>query len=210
MDDEINTKKLKKEISQIKCAMGISDERFRYTPGFWLYWGLLVGFASLLSQIAVRYRVLEYLSAIWFTLFFGGFLGAQYIFSSEDSKKSFMTRENKPNLWIIFVSVILGGILVLQNVFHHITDLGYYQTNTIIASTIWGLVGIAYLLMGNTLKAYYIRAKDRYTFFIGCILIILIPKLLPNLDVLHKWTYSIYGVFFIAFSVITYYYLKGE
>lgn len=210
MSDEIDTKQLKKEVSQIKSAMGISDERFRYNPRFWLYWGMLIGLASLLSQIAVIYRVPEYLSIIWFTLFFGGTFASGYILRSEDSERSSMIQENKPKMWIVFFSVAVGGMVVLQNMFSHLNDMGYYYNISIIASTIWGLIGIAYLLTGNTLKAYYIRAKDRYTFYIGGILIILMSMLTPNVEFLQKWTYSIFGVFFIAFSVTSYFYMKGE
>lgn len=217
MEQEIDTDKLRKEVGQIKNAMGINDKKSKWDPQQWLNWGFLIAIASLISQIIVIYRMPETLISItWFGVLFGGryvnsFL-LNFLIKQDQNKSSIITLENKPNTSVIWITIFVGGWLILVNLLSIInwSASGYYESYSALTSCFFGLAGIAYILTGNSMKAFYIRAKDRYAFYIGGSLMILLSLIIPNIEFLQKWTYSVFAVFFLFFAIGSYLYLKEE
>lgn len=213
MEQEIDTDKLRKEVGQIKNAMGINDKKTKWKPQQWLNWGFLIAIASLISQIIVIYRIPGPLISItWFGVLFGGRYMNSFLLKQDENKSSIITLENKPNTYVIWITIFIGGWLILMNLLSIInwTASGYYESYSAITSCFFGLAGIAYILTGNSMKAFYIRAKDRYAFYTGGSLMILLSLIIPNIEFLHKWTYSVFSVFFIFFAIGSYLYLKEE
>lgn len=211
MTEEIDRKGLKEEVSQIKESMGLYSEDNPLDAGSWLMWGLLVGIASLVSQVVLSYRMPGYFySIIWFGSMFGIGFPIQIWRSKKGTGEKSFTTSNKPNFGVLWLAVFAGGGVIIANMFKMIdvSGLSYTTVTAYIASSILGLVGIAYLLMGNDLRSYYIRRRDRWTFYIGGLWILIFSFLIPTFSELHEWVYLIYGILYVTHSLGSYLYLR--
>lgn len=199
-DAEFDVAALQAELDRIQDAMGI-DERYPSQFRLWPVWGVLVLAASLTSQYVVLADLPGYLHAVaWF-----GFMGtggiAQWRLVDADSVGDTTT---KPDVWLqagAVFSVYAVYVAVLGPALEALPDR---RASVILFSLIVGLVGAAYLVVGNALKAYYIRRRDRYAFYAGGAWMLALAAVLPNVTVLREWGYAAYGVAFAAHSAAAY------
>jgi len=77
-------------------------------------------------------------------------------------------------------------------------------------SLIVALVGVAYVVVGESLKAYQIRRRDRYAFYVGGAWMLVLAVLIPNIEILQTWGYATYGLLYAVHAVGSYVYLARE
>ena len=75
-------------------------------------------------------------------------------------------------------------------------------------SLVVGLVGVAYLVVGEALRAYYIRRRDRFAFYVGGAWMLVLAALLPSIEFFHTWGYATFGVVYAAHAVVSYLLLR--
>jgi hypothetical protein len=206
-DQEIDPERLRAELAQIKDAMGIKE---RYPTRFtlWLVFGVCVLAASLGSQV-IALRGLEPLlhSVVWFaSIGVGGLYRG--VTQSETSNGSRHTTQAKPRLWLQF-----GAVFTMYLVFVFTIGAATAIQPDILESLIFSLtvalVGVAYLVVGESLRAYYIRRRDRWAFYVGGGWMVLLAVAIPNVELLETWGYTAFGVLYGAHAVASYFVLSS-
>lgn len=206
-DQEIDVDTLRTELDQIKDAMGIR-ERNEEVLEFWLYFGVLTALAAALSQ----YVHLQRLPAWYHTVIWGGIIGGFFVVLSLgvlDEQPTYFGGEGKPDLSVLFVGVWLASIPI-QVVFgdSNVYD-GYVTASTRVLGLAIVLIGLAYFLSGNVLKAYYIRRRDRVPFYVGGLWMAVLGTAIPHVDVLRTWGYAVFGGCYLVYAVAVYVFLGG-
>lgn len=196
----VDPETLRRDIDQIKEAMGIQE---RYPSWFhlWLVYAVLVLGASIASQVVV----LRGLPGYWHGVAWGGLMGAGGVYQwwlarSEDPTPAGAA----PNVLVQFGaigSMYVVYVLVLGPV---LDGLVPRLAAIITFSLIVALVGVAYLVAGETLKAHRIRARDRYAFYVGGAWILVLAVLMPNVEVLRTWGYVVFGALYAVHGVGSY------
>lgn len=199
-DTEIDVDALRTELDRIQDAMGI-DERYPGQFRLWPVWGALVLAAALVSQYVHSQGLPEYLYAVaWFGFVGGGWLYQWYRTDYDDRAVG----DDKPDVWLQVASIFaLYGVYVavLGPAMDALPD---DEASILVFALVVALVGVAYLVLGNTLKAYYIRRRDRWAFYVGGAWMLAFAALAPNVAALREWGYAVYGVLFAAHSMASY------
>lgn len=197
---DIDSAALQEDIDRIKDAMGLQE---RYPSWFqlWLVYGGLVLAASLVSQVIV----LRGVPGAWHAVVWFGFMGAggvyQWRLASRDDQPSTAVA---PNLLVqggAIASLYFVYLLVLGPV---VEGVGQRLESILIFSLVVALVGVAYVVAGESLKAYRIRARDRYAFFVGGVWMLALAVLMPNVAVLRTWGYVVFGALYAVHGVGSY------
>lgn len=200
-DEELDVEQLQSELETIKDAMGI-QERYPSQFHLWLVYGVLVALAALGSQAVV----LLDLPAWGHWVSWGGFmaLGGVYQGVAMDDNPGDGNAEGKPSIGLQYLSVFGYALVVLALV----NPLFDGAEDALVSSTIFalfvGAVGLAYLLAGNALTAYYIRRRDRVAFYVGGAWMLLLALVIPRVPVLQKWGYAVFGIAFGLHAVGSY------
>jgi hypothetical protein len=206
-DAELDTEALRAELETIKGAMGLG-ERYESQFHLWLVYGVLVGLASLGSQAVVLYGLPGW--GHW--LSWGGFmaLGVLYQAVALDGSGSDRTTgaDARPNIGLTYLAVFGYAVAVLAIAAPLFEGVGGAVASSTIFAVFVGAVGLAYLLAGNSLKAYYIRRRDRYAFYAGGVWILALAVLIPRIGLLQRWGYAAFGVAFAVHAVASYLYLR--
>lgn len=200
--DDVDADALRTELDQIKAAMGIQD---RYSGAIqqWLLYAVLVAVASALSQFVVLERLSGwYHFPVWVGVFGGGaFLGTWYLDRHRDEPEP---GTPKPSLAFQFAVVFLA-FLPIQFVFGPITtEASYLVESATILGLVLVLLGLSYLLMGNALRAHYIRRRDRLALHVGGVLMVALGVAVPNVEALHTWGFTAFGVTYVAYALGAY------
>jgi len=205
MTDEadVDPAELEAQLDQIKEAMGI-QERYEGATAQWLLFGVLVAVAAAISQVVYLRELPAYWHGIvWIGLLFGGGLvGFRVLFEGEDGPS--FSSEGKPNLWLPFAASYATIFPIQTIAAAFLPDLGYRAETIFTLSLILVLIGLAYVLLGNALRAYYIRARDRYAFYAGGILLVALGTAIPSVEVLRTWGYAVFGAVYFVYAVVTY------
>ena len=202
-NQEFDKAALRKEIETIKDAMGISE---RYASQFhlWLVYAVLVGMASIGSQAVVS------LDLPWWGhwVSWGVFMGIGGIYQqivTDDTGEG--TAEAKPSIGLLYAAVF-GYVLVVIAAMSVFLDGSASVVSSTVFAVFVGGVGTAYLLIGNVLKAYYIRRRDRWAFYVGGGWMLVLAALLPQISLLRQWGYAVFGLAFAVHAVSSYLYLR--
>ena len=203
-EPELDVEELRAELDQIKDAMGI-QERYDGAAEQWLLFGFLVALAAGISQYVFVADLPGYWYAIvWIGLLFGGgALGIRYLFGG-NSGEWFATGRNKPGLFFIFGATYIATIPIQLIAQSYVGELSDDAETMFTLAIILVLVGVAYVLMGNVLKAYYIRARDRYAFYVGGLLMAGLGTAIPFVDFLQQWGYATMGAIYLVYAIATY------
>jgi len=201
---EIDVEELRAELDQIKDAMGL-QERYEGAATQWLLFGVLVAIAAGLSQYVFLADLPGYwYGVIWIGLLFGGgAVGIYWIFGS-DARDLFSTNSDKPGLFFIFWVVYLASIPLQVIASQYTGEVAEDAETMFVLAIILVMIGVAYVIMGNVLKAYYIRARDRYAFYGGGLLMAALGTAIPFVEVLQTWGYAVLGVVYLAYALATY------
>ncbi|MFB6141266.1 MAG: hypothetical protein ABEJ26_12635 [Halosimplex sp.] len=206
-DQEIDVDGLRTELDQIKDAMGIRERSERALER-WLHVAALVLVASAASQY-VQLRRLSgwYHTAVWVAMFSGYFLAVR--FGLFGDRFRYPTAESKPNVlglvWLVWLANIpIQFVFAGTNAFD-----GYVAISSHVLGLVVVLLGVSYVVVGNVLKAYYIRWRDRVAFYVGGVWLAALGAAIPNVDVLRTWGYAVFGASYAAYAVGVYLYLRG-
>jgi hypothetical protein len=202
-ESEIDVDAVREEVSQIKDAMGLNE---RYPSQFylWLVYGVLVALAAGASQLIALNRLPAWYHPVaWF-----GFVGVagvvQWLRGGEvDAQPA----GAKPNIQLQFGGVFAYYVVIIAatSVF---PSVGYLTRSAVIFGMTVGLVGVSYVVVGSSLTAYYIRKRDRYTFYAGGLWMFGLAAAIPVVPALRKWGYAAFGVLYLAHSVAAYLLLR--
>lgn len=198
---EIDQEALAQELDQIKETLGIQD---RYPGGVqtWLVFGVLVGLASLLSQVVY----LDRLPGYWYGVIWIGLmsLGIAVQVRMNRSQGEWSTADT-PSWLLVFGAMLVTALALLVIFSPVLATMSYAEANLYMGLVFLTLIGgTSYLLMGNILKAYYIRRIDRYAFYIGGGWILLLGMLTPYTPFLRTWFYGVYGAVYIVYTLGVY------
>lgn len=198
---EIDVTELRAELDQIKDAIGLQD-RYSDVPRKWLLYASVVVVAAGASQLVVLERSSAWLHApIWFLAIGTASVVDRQWFGSGDQ---YGTAGGKPSPAILF-AVVLALVVPIQLVFTPLFGgAEYLQTTSIVLGSIVVMIGAAYLLMGNLLRAYYIRRQDRIALYVGGLVMLPLGVAIPNVEVLHTWGFSAFGVVYALYAVLAY------
>lgn len=200
---EIDKTALREEIENIKDAMGI-NERYASQFHIWLVYAVLVGVASMGSQAVVSLNLPWWGHWVSWGLFMG--IGGVYQgFVTDDTGEG--TAEAKPSIGLLYAAVFGYVLVVVAAVSAFLDGPSSVVSSTVFAVFVGG-VGTAYLLIGNVLKAYYIRRRDRWAFYVGGSWMLVLAALLPQIELLREWGYAVFGFVFGIHAVGSYLYLR--
>jgi hypothetical protein len=201
-DTEIDPEVLRTEVDQIKDAMGLK-ERYPSQFQFWLVFGVLVLLASMGSQLIALQDLSPILhSVVWF-----GLLGVGNVYqlrgnrgTGDDSPST----GTKPRIGLLYLAVFSFLAVVSFTIFPELGGLTDAELEILVFSQFIGLTGVGYLVVGEALRAYYIRRRDRWAFYIGGLWMLVLAALLPNVEVLHTWGYATFGIVFAVHAAASY------
>lgn len=202
-EPEIDIDAVQEEVNQIKEAMGLQD---RYPSQFqlWLVYGVLVAMAAGVSQFIVLNQLPGWYHPIaWFGLI--GTAGALQWFQA--GKSDGKPADAKPNIQLQF-GAVFAYYAVIMTAVGVFPSVGYLVQSAVIFGMTVGLVGIGYIVVGSSLSAYYIRRRDRYSFYAGGVWMFVLAVMIPVVPVLRTWGYSVFGILYLVHSVAAYFLLK--
>jgi hypothetical protein len=200
---ELDKAALRSEIESIKDAIGI-NERYGSQFHLWLVYGVLVGLASVGSQAVVSLDLPWWGHWVSWGVLMG--VGSVYQwFVSDDTAGG--TAEAKPSIGLLYAAVF-GYVVVIIAAMSAFLDGSPSVVGSTVFAVFVGGVGTAYLLVGNVLKAYYIRRRDRLAFYVGGGWMLVLAALLPQVSILREWGYGVFGLAFAVHAVGSYIYLR--
>ncbi|WP_049928974.1 hypothetical protein [Halopiger goleimassiliensis] len=205
--DDVDVDALERDIAQIKEAMGL-HERYPTQFRLWLVYGLLVLLASFGSQAVVTFDLPGWgHAASWFG-FMG--LGALYSWYVGEDYNHPETGDDYPDTGVQFLGIAGYLVVVLAVVTPTLETLTPLEESATLFALVIGAVGATYVVQASTLKAYRIRARDRYTFYAGGLGMLAYAAVMVHVPLLLEWGYAIFGVGYAAYGIAAYMYLATE
>ena len=206
MSEDVDPTELQRDLDRIKDAMGIAD-RYESAPEQWLGFGAVVALGCALCQ----YVVLERLPGIWFLVvwlgLFGGFGALLYW---RYGGYSWAPGEGTPNVGFLILVVYAGTFAVQFVAAPFLPELRYLAETAFVLALVLVMLGLGYLVAGETLKAHRIRTRDRRAFQVGGVLMIALGIAIANVEPLHEWGFAAYGGTYLVYAVASYWVLTGS
>lgn len=204
MSEDVDPEVLQRDLDRIKDAMGIA-ERYDGAPEQWLLFGVVVALGAALSQ----YVVLEHLPELWFFAIWFGLFGAfgTVLYWRSDGH-SWTPGETDPNVGFQILVVYAASFLAQAVVAPFLPELAYLAETALVLGLFLVMLGVGYVVAGETLKAYHIRDRDRFAFHAGGLLLVALGVLVPNVELLHEWGFAAFGATYLAYAVAAYGVLK--
>ncbi|SEW03921.1 hypothetical protein [Halobacterium jilantaiense] len=199
MSEDVDPQALQQDLDRIKDAMGIA-ERYESAPEQWLLFSVLVAAGSAISQALLFERA----AGFWFPVVWFGLFGAGSVALSRRYDYAFGPGHSEPNVGFQILVVYLGSFAALFAVDPFLPELGYLTENALTLGLVAVMLGLGYLVAGETLKAYRIRARDRYVLHGGGVLLVVLGVAIPNVDVLHTWGYAAFGASYVVYAAASY------
>ena len=200
MTEDVDPAELQRDLDRIKDAMGIA-ERYERAPEQWLLFGVVVALGSALSQFVVLERLAGFwFFAIWFGLFgaFGAVLYRRF------EGYSWAPGAGTPNIGYLILLVYAGTFAVQFVAEPFLPALGYLAETAFVLGLVLVMLGLAYLVAAEALKAHRIRDRDRRAFQVGGVLMIALGVAIANVEPLHEWGFAAYGGTYLLYAVASY------
>jgi hypothetical protein len=198
-NESVDPDALRDDIDRIKDAMGIA-EHYDGAPEQWLLFGVLVAVGSAVSQ----FLVLERAAGVWYPVVWLGLFGAASLGLSRRYDYAFGPGRSDPNVGFQILVVYLGSFAALFAVGPFLSDLGYLAETALDLGVIVVMLGLGYLVAGETLKAYHIRARDRYALHAGGVLMVVLGVAIPKVEALHTWGFAAFGASYVVYAAAAY------
>lgn len=199
MSEDVDPAALQQDIDRIKDAMGIA-ERYESAPEQWLLFAAFVAVGSAISQVLVLERV----SAVWLPVVWLGLLGGVGVGLSRRYDYSYGPGRSDPNVGFQILVVYLGSFATQFVARPFMPELGYLANTAFVLGVVAVMLGLGYLVAGETLKAYHIRARDRYALHAGGVVLVVVGVAIPNVEVLHTWGYAAFGASYVVYAAASY------
>ncbi len=201
-EEDVDPAALQQDLDRIKDAMGVA-ERYEGAPEQWLLFGALVAVGSAISQVLLFERV----AGFWYPVVWLGLFGASGVALSRRYDYSYGPGANEPNVGFQILVVYFGSFATQFVARPFLTELDYPAENAFVLGLVAVMLGLGYLVAGETLKAYHIRARDRYALHAGGVLLLLVGVAIPNVAVLHTWGYAAFGASYGVYAAGSYWVL---
>jgi hypothetical protein len=202
MSEEPDVERLREDLDQIKEAMGIA-EQYEGAGSIWLFFGLAVPVASALSQYVLIERLPGwYFSVIWFVVLGGGF--GFYAAVTGQEYRPTRPSQGKPNLLAQFAIVYLAAIPLVVVAGAYTEGLGYVDETAMMFSIIAVMLGVAYGMLGSSMRAYRIRTRDRWIFYVGTVWMVALGVAVPQSALLEQWVYAAFGGLYFVYAIGAY------
>lgn len=200
---EIDPETLQQEVAQIKDAMGL-QERYPGRFWYWIIFGLAVFVASVGSQVIALRDLSPTLHAVVWGVPLGGVGAYQWWDTRGQTSSGVSSTATKPRIGVLWLSVFALVVVVLLTVLPAAEGTGEESTEILLFSLIVGFVGVGYLVVGEALRAYYIRRRDRWAFYIGGVWMLVLAVLMPTVELLETWGYLTFGVAYVGHATVSY------
>ncbi|WP_436907036.1 hypothetical protein [Halosimplex marinum] len=205
-DPEVDTDDLKRQLSEIKGAMGLA-ERYPGRARLWLLAGFVVGGAALLAQATFflyeRLGGAEY-TAVWF-----GFVAVAGVATWWMASRlpSATAPETAPSWRAVFGSLAVFLVAATGVAGEAARQVGGLDRALLYFGLVIATVGLGLLLTGAVLSAYRVRRRDRLVFYVGGAWILVYASWLPYVQVLRWVGVGLFGILFVVYAIGAYVYL---
>jgi len=199
MSEDVDPEALRRDLDRIKDAMGIA-ERASGAAEMWLLFGAVVAVGSAISQALVFERV----AGFWYPVVWLGLFAASGVALSRRFDYSYGPGANEPNVGFQILVVYAGSFATQFVARPFLADVGYLAENAFVLGLVAVMLGLGYLVAGETLKAYRIRARDRYALQAGGVLLVVLGVAIPNVDALHTWGFAAFGASYVVYAAASY------
>ncbi|MGQ3411427.1 hypothetical protein ACT4ML_04080 [Natrinema sp. LN54] len=198
LSEDVDADALRTDLEEIKGAMGLASEH-PYWWRFWIVEGICTGIVFAVVQFWLREGFRP-----WIAVAFAGVIGC-----CELAKRRFKSSYEPPTTglpsqqhWFLAVLAGLGVLIVgLRPVFDALDATNAVRLALVSAGAV---VGVGYVLMGQLLAAYDIRAVDRYAFIGGGAWIMALSAAIPYVPHLEGWEYAALGAGIALHHIGTY------
>ncbi|MFC3959766.1 hypothetical protein [Halovivax cerinus] len=203
MSEDVDRADLQRDLDRIKEAMGIA-ERYENAPEQWLGFGVVVAVACALSQ----YVVVERLPTYWFLVIWIGLFAAVGVVLNRRYGYAFEPGSNRPNVGFQILVLYVAAFAVQIVAASFLPALSYTEESAFVLGIVLVLLGTAYVVAGETMKAYHIRDRDRYAFHAGGLLLVVLGVAITTVDSLHVWGFAVFGGVYLAYALGSYWVLS--
>ncbi|MXV62258.1 hypothetical protein GS429_09320 [Natronorubrum sp. JWXQ-INN-674] len=204
-DSEPDVDALRDDIRQIKSAMAIED-RYPGQRRLWLVHGVVVGLAGVLTNVMFVYPWPQYVYIlVWAAVF--ALVGFTQWQTSARAGTAVDDPAPKPSWTIVFGTLVAGLFVITAIVDPVLADVESVLRGAFFFSLAFAVLGMGYLLAGTILRAYRIRAIDRYPFYVNGAWILAFATVMPFVEWLQYVGYGLFGILFFLHGAGTYYLL---
>lgn len=200
---DVDPDELRGELEQIKGALGLYDRRRDWVTG-WLVFGLAVGLAGAVSQAIELRGLSSWLHPVtWFGLI-GLAWAASYWLAPDGTFEQ--GEPGTPSVGFVYVAVIAAGV-ALSVLLGPVLETAEVAEQAVVFGLIVILVGTAYLLVGQLLRAHFIRRRDRLAFYVGGAWMLPFGAAVTHVELLATYAYGLYGALFLVHALASYWLL---
>lgn len=198
-ETSVDVEALRHDVRQIKDAMGLG-ERYPSRIRDWLVFGALVAVASAISQYVHLQELPAYLHPVVWLLVMGGG-GVLVLYRDHEG---FDQGEAMPSIPFQFLAAAIAYVPLLAIVAPLDDGLGYRRGSVLVLGLVLVLLGIAYLGVGNALRAHRIRRRDRWAIYLGGLWMMALGGVMPHSAVLVDWGYAAFGGLYLVYALASY------
>jgi len=205
-DDDVDPEVLQEQLTQIKGAMGLA-EQYPGRARVWLYAGLLIGVAAMLTQATFFFS--DRLSNTAYTVIWNVFLVVAVVVSwwlaSRLPRES--APDTAPSLRALFGSLVLF-LLATSGVAGDVAgQVGELDRAVLFFGLTIATVGLGLMVTGAVLTVYRVRRRDRLVFYAGGLWVLAFASFMPHVRILRWVGVGLFGVLFALYAVAAYVYL---
>lgn len=209
-DTEVDPEQLQRQLAEIKGAMGLED-RYPGQRTLWLGYGVGVALVSLVTEAIFFVEELPswgYL-LVWlaFILLAGG---AQWWLVSRTPTGP--SPSMAPDWRVLFGTLVLALFALsglVQPLLPHLeTGLSAQDAGILQGAYFFGLAiavaGVGFLFVGNALRAYRIRKRDRWVFYGAGVWMLVFASWFTQTEFMRLAGYAVFGILFFVYSIAAY------
>ncbi|QRV15415.1 hypothetical protein JMJ58_00490 [Haloterrigena salifodinae] len=203
--DDPDVDVLREDIEQIKSAMAI-EKRYPGQRRLWLVHGVVVGLAGVITNAMFVYPWPEYVYVlVWGAVF--ALVGFTQWQTSARAGSNVADPGPTPS-WTVVFGTLVAGLFVVTSIVDPVrAEVESVLQGAFFFSLAFTVLGMGYLLVGTILRAYRIRAIDRYPFYVNGAWILVFALFMPHVEWLQYFGYAAFGILFFLHGVGTYYLL---
>lgn len=198
VSDDVDPDRLEAELAEIKGAMGLASDH----PYWWRFW-IVEGVCTGLLFAVVQFWLREGFRP-WIAVAFAGVVGCCELAKRRLRSSYEPPAAGLPSQRRWFLAVLAGVVALivgLRPVFEALSPTNAVRLAIVAPGAV---VGVSYVLMGQLLAAYDIRAVDRYAFVGGGAWIMVLSAAIPYVPALEGWEYAAFGTGIALHHVATY------
>ncbi|WP_408959647.1 hypothetical protein [Natrinema sp. 74] len=198
VSDEVDADRLRTQVEEIRGAMGLASDH-PYWWRFWIVEGICTGVLFAVVQFWLREGFQSWIAVAVAGVIGCGELTKRRLRSSYEPPATGLPSQRR---WFL---AMLAGVAVLIAGLRPVFDaLGPTNAVRLALVSAGAVVGVGYVLMGQLLAAYDIRAADRYAFIGGGAWIMALSAVIPYVPALEGWEYAALGTGIALHHVATY------